>query len=367
MTGLRCGIVGLPNVGKSTLFNALTATSKAEVGNFPFCTIEPNIGRVSIPDPRLDAIAEVASAPRKVPNRIEFVDIAGLVRGASRGEGLGNQFLANIRETDAIIHLVRCFNDREISHVTPSCDPLDDIATVETELLLSDLEKLERNAAAMEKRATGGDKDARKQLPLVRRILALLEKGRPAREVELSGGELRAFKMLHLLTSKPVLYVCNIDEDAGQDGRDLYTAVARHASDQKAACVGISARIEAELAEITDPVERLLFMKDLGLEEPGLNLVIRAAYRLLTLETFFTAGPKEARAWTIRSGSRAIEAAEAIHTDFARGFICAETIAFQDFIEHGGELGARNAGKMRREGRDYRVADGDVLLIRFNV
>ncbi|MBT5435459.1 MAG: redox-regulated ATPase YchF [Rhodospirillaceae bacterium] len=365
--GIRCGIVGLPNVGKSTLFNALTATSAAQVGNFPFCTVDPNIGRVNVPDPRLDAISSIVSPAKVVWNNIEFVDIAGLVRGASKGEGLGNQFLGNIREVDAVLHLVRCFEGGDISHVDGTIDPLRDIETIDTELMLADMESLEKRVDAAAKKATGGDREAKADLPIMERALAALQEGRPARSIDVSDDEAKRFNMLQLLTSKPVLYVCNVDEDDAAEGNALTERVAQHAAAEGAQAVVVSARIEAELAEIEEVDEKQVFLEDLGLTEAGLNRVIRAAYRLLGLITFFTAGPKEARAWTVTEGSTAPNAAGEIHTDFERGFICAETIGFDDYVDHKGEQGAKQAGRMRQEGREYRVKDGDVFLFRFNV
>ena len=367
MPGIRCGIVGLPNVGKSTLFNALTATAAAQVGNFPFCTVEPNVGRVIVPDSRLETIAEIA-APRKTTwNHIEFVDIAGLVRGASRGEGLGNQFLASIREVDAVLHLVRCFEAGGVVHVDGAVDPLHDIETVETELMLADLESLERRTEAASKRAAGGDGDARKALPVMKRALEALAGGRPARTISVAPHEMRAFAMLQLLTARPLLYVCNIDEGGDPQANRHVERVVRHARDEGTGAVAVSASLEAELAGIRDGEERAAFLEELGFSEPGLDRVIRAMYRMLGLITFFTTGPKEARAWTVNDGATAATAAGIIHTDFERGFICAEAVSFDDFVAHRGEQGARTAGRMRREGRDYRVRDGDILLFRFNV
>lgn len=365
--GIRCGIVGLPNVGKSTLFNALTATGAAQVGNFPFCTVDPNVGRVNVPDPRLEAIRDIAASQKTVWNQIEFVDIAGLVKGASRGEGLGNKFLANIREVDAVMHLVRCFDGGDVSHVDGSVDPLRDIETIDTELMLSDLESLEKRADASAKRAKGGDREAQADLPLMERALEALRDGRPARSIEVSEDERKRFDMLQLLTSKPVLYVCNVDEGDAAEGNAHTQTVAAHAASENAQAVVVSAKIESELAEIEAPEEKSVFLEDLGLEEPGLNRVIRAAYALLGLITFFTAGPKEARAWTVVNGAKAPQAAGEIHGDFERGFICAETIGFDDYIALKGEQGAKQAGRMRQEGRDYGVKDGDVFLFRFNV
>jgi GTP-binding protein YchF len=356
--GFSCGIVGLPNVGKSTLFNALTATQAAEAANYPFCTIEPNVGRVSVPDPRLDQLATLAKSAKIVATQLAFVDIAGLVRGASKGEGLGNQFLANIREVDAIAHVLRCFAG-EVTHVEGSVDPLRDADTVETELMLADLESVQRRADSTAKKAKGGDKEAKIQLAAIEAALAELEAGRPARKAKIGEAEREAFRQLQLMTAKPVLYVCNVDEQSAGTGNAWSAKVSERAKAEGAASVVI--------AQIADLEEKREFLATIGLEEPGLSRVIRAGYALLDLITFFTAGPKEAKAWTVRRGAKAPEAAGVIHTDFERGFIRAETIAYDDFVACGGEQGAKEAGKMRSEGKDYVVQDGDVMHFRFNV
>jgi hypothetical protein len=363
--GFKCGIVGLPNVGKSTLFNALTQTAAAQAANYPFCTIEPNVGDVAVPDPRLDKLAAIAKSAQIVPTRITFVDIAGLVRGASKGEGLGNQFLANIREVDAIAHVLRCFEDDDITHVEGRIDPVGDAETVETELMIADLESLERRIVPLEKRAKGGDKEAKEQHALMLKAVMLLREGKPARLAELSAEEVDPFNQLGLLTAKPVLYVCNVDEASAADGNRYSAAVEEMAKRQGAGCVAISARIEEEVAQLPES-ERAEFLAHLGLEEPGLNRLIRAGYHLLGLITFFTAGPKEARAWTVAKGSRAPQGAGVIHTDFEHGFIRAETIAYDDYVALKGEAGARDAGKFRLEGKEYVVQDGDVMHFRFN-
>jgi GTP-binding protein YchF len=365
--GFNCGIVGLPNVGKSTLFNALTATAAAEAANYPFCTIEPNIGRVAVPDDRLEICARLAKSAKIVPTQLEFVDIAGLVRGASRGEGLGNQFLGHIREVDAIAHVLRCFEDGNITHVEGSIDPVRDAETVETELMLADLDSLEKRAAAAEQKARGSDKEAKAQLAVMEKVLPALKAGKPARTVALLSEERPIFKSLQLLTAKPVLYVCNVEEASASSGNAQSARVADYARAQGAASVVISAAIEAEVALLADDAEKGEYLASLGLEEAGLARVIRAGYRLLDLVTFFTVGPKEAHAWTVAQGTKAPQAAGAIHTDFEKGFIRAETIAYADFVACGGEAGAKEAGKMRLEGADYIVQDGDIFHFRFNL
>jgi GTP-binding protein YchF len=365
--GFKCGIVGLPNVGKSTLFNALTETAAAQAANYPFCTIEPNVGEVAVPDPRLDVLAKLAKSAEIIPTRLTFVDIAGLVRGASKGEGLGNQFLANIREVDAIAHVVRCFEDSDVTHVENKIDPIADIETVETELMLADLESLERRADSLEKKAKGSDKEgkeAKEILDLAKRTLALLREGKPARLVERKPEEEKAFHTLGLLTSMPVLYVCNVDEGSAATGNALSRQVEARAQEEGAGSVVISAKIEAEIA-VLSRAERADYLEAIGLAEPGLDRLIRAGYDLLHLVTFFTVGPKETRAWTITRGTKGPQAAGVIHTDFERGFIRAETIAYDDYRTLGGEVGARDAGRMRLEGKDYVVADGDVMHFRF--
>jgi GTP-binding protein YchF len=363
--GFKCGIVGLPNVGKSTLFNALTETAAAQAANYPFCTIEPNVGEVAVPDRRLETLAALAKSAAVVPTRLTFVDIAGLVRGASKGEGLGNQFLANIREVDAVAHVVRCFEDSEVTHVEGRIDPIADIETVETELMLADLESLERRVDALSKKAKGGDKEASETLDLVKRALALLRDGKPARLTERKPEEERMFRALGLLTSLPVLYVCNVEEASAAGGNAYSRKVVARAKDEGAATIVISAKIEAEIAVLSRD-EREDYLAAVGLKEAGLDRLISAGYALLHLVTFFTAGPKEARAWTVTQGTKAPQAAGVIHTDFERGFIRAETIAYEDYVACGGEAGARDAGKLRLEGKDYVVADGDVMHFRFN-
>jgi hypothetical protein len=381
--GFKCGIVGLPNVGKSTLFNALTQTALAQAANYPFCTIEPNVGEVAVPDPRLEEIAKIAGSAAVTPTRLTFVDIAGLVRGASKGEGLGNQFLANIREVDAIAHVLRCFADADVTHVEGGVDPVRDAETVETELMLADLESLERRIEPLEKRVRGGDKESAKSLELMQTAHSFLREGKPARLAWIADEDKEAFRALGLLTSKRVLYVCNVDEASAATGNEWSRSVEEYVARQAAghappghataigaaqpkppAVVVISAAIEAEIAQLP-PVEQSEYLATLGLKEPGLHRLIRAGYALLELITFFTAGPKEARAWTVTRGTRAPQAAGAIHTDFEKGFIRAETIDWQDYVALGGEAGARETGKLRLEGKDYVVQDGDVLHFRF--
>jgi ribosome-binding ATPase len=365
--GFKCGIVGLPNVGKSTLFNALTRTAAAQAANYPFCTIEPNTGEVAVPDPRLQTIAAIAKSKEVIPTRISFVDIAGLVRGASKGEGLGNQFLANIREVDAIVHVLRCFEDDDITHVEGRIDPVADAETVETELMLADLESLERRILQIRKRATGKEKEALTVLPMMEKALALLQDGKPVRLLleGIAAEDLRILQGLNLLTSKPVLYVANVAEGDAAAGNTHTKAVEAMAAAQGARTVTISAAIEAEVAQLADE-EAKEYLEAMGLTEPGLDRLIREGYALLDLITYFTAGPKETRAWTISRGTRAPQAAGVIHTDFERGFIRAQTIAYADYVALGGEVPAKEAGKARDEGKEYVVQDGDVLLFKFN-
>jgi GTP-binding protein YchF len=365
--GFRCGIVGLPNVGKSTLFNALTETQAAQAANYPFCTIEPNVGQVAVPDERLHRLAAIAGSARVIETQLGFVDIAGLVKGASKGEGLGNQFLGHIREVDAIIHVLRCFENDDIQHVANRVDPIADAEVVETELMLADLESLEKRVPAAAKRATGGDREAKAMASVLGQALELLREGKPARlTVPRDEEEARLLRQAQLLTTKPVLYVCNVAEEDAASGNALSAKVFEKAAAEGAEAVVVSAAIEAELATMP-PEERGEFLAALGLSESGLSRVIRAGYKLLGLKTFFTVGPKEARAWTFRAGTKAPQAAGLIHSDFERGFIRAETIAYEDYIALGGEAGAREAGKLRLEGKDYEVQDGDVILFRFNV
>lgn len=365
--GFRCGIVGLPNVGKSTLFNALTETQAAQAANYPFCTIEPNVGQVGVPDPRLDKLAAIAGSAKIIPTQLSFVDIAGLVRGASKGEGLGNQFLGNIREVDAIIHVLRCFENDDIQHVDNKVDPIADAETVETELLLSDLESLEKRVPAAQKKATQGDKEAKIVASVLGQALELLREGKPARlTVPRDEDEARVFAQAQLLTAKPVLYVCNVEEEAASAGNAFSAKVFEKAAAEGASAVIVSAAIEAELTGM-EPDERMVFLEEMGLSEAGLARIIRAGYALLELLTFFTVGPKEARAWTVHKRAKAPEAAGTIHSDMQRGFIRAETIAYDDFVACDGEAGAKEAGKLRQEGKEYVVNDGDVMHFKFNV
>ena len=365
--GFKCGIVGLPNVGKSTLFNALTQTAAAQAANYPFCTIEPNVGEIAVPDPRMEKLASIAKSEQIIPTRITFVDIAGLVRGASKGEGLGNKFLANIREVDAIVHVVRCFEDSDVTHVEGKVDPIADIETIETELMLADLESLEKRVDTLEKKAKGSGEEAKvakETLDLVKRSLVLLRDGKPARLVDRKPEEDKIFHSLGLLTSAPVLYACNVDEGAAATGNEFSKRVEARAKEEGAVSVVISAKIESEIATLP-PEERAEYLEAVGLKETGLDRLIRAGYALLHLVTYFTVGPKETRAWTITKGTKAPQAAGVIHTDFEKGFIRAETISCDDYIALNGEAGAREAGKMRLEGKDYVVADGDVMHFRF--
>ncbi|MGF6860310.1 GTP-binding protein YchF [Rhodobacteraceae bacterium MBR-64] len=363
--GFRMGIVGMPNVGKSTLFNALTRTAAAQAANFPFCTIEPNVGEVAVPDARLDTLAKIAGSKQIIPTRLTFVDIAGLVKGASKGEGLGNQFLANIREVDAIAHVLRCFVDDDVTHVEGRVDPVADAETIETELMLADMESIERRLANLARKLKGNDKDAHTQDRLLRAALAALEGGQPARTVAVDDEDRKAWDMLQLLTAKPVLFVCNVEEENAARGTALSDRVAEMAAAQGAGCVVISARIEEEISQL-DPEEAQMFLDEMGLQEAGLDRLIRAGYQLLGLQTYFTVGPKEARAWTITKGTLAPQAAGVIHGDFERGFIRAETIAYDDYVALNGEPGAREAGRLRVEGKTYAVQDGDVLHFLFN-
>lgn len=363
--GFKMGIVGLPNVGKSTLFNALTKTAAAQAANFPFCTIEPNVGEVAVPDARLDKLAEIAGSKQIIPTRMTFVDIAGLVKGASKGEGLGNQFLATIREVDAIAHVLRCFEDGDVTHVDGRVNPIEDADTIETELMLADLESVEKRLQGLSRKVRGGDKEAVQQERLLKEAQSALENGKPARTVEVDEDDQKAWTMLQLLTSKPILYVCNVDEASAAQGNELSAKVAAMAQEQGAAHVVISAQIEEEISQL-EADESEMFLTEMGLEEAGLDRLIRAGYQLLSLQTYFTVGPKEARAWTFPDGALAPQAAGVIHGDFERGFIRAETIAYEDFASLGGEQACKDAGKMRVEGKGYRVADGDVMHFLFN-
>ncbi|MBS1300892.1 redox-regulated ATPase YchF [Loktanella sp. SALINAS62] len=363
--GFKMGIVGLPNVGKSTLFNALTRTAAAQAANFPFCTIEPNVGDVAVPDARLDRLAAIAGSKQIIPTRMTFVDIAGLVKGASKGEGLGNQFLANIRECDAIAHVLRCFEDDDITHVEGRVDPVEDAQVIETELMLADLESIEKRLAGLTRKVRGGDKEAVQQERLLKVAQAAIEDGKPARTVDVDADDAKAWRMLQLLTTKPVLYVCNVEEDSAGAGNSQSARVAEMAAAEGNAHVVISARIEEEISQL-DAEEAEMFLGEMGLDEPGLDRLIRAGYALLHLQTYFTVGPKEARAWTISEGTSAPKAAGVIHGDFERGFIRAETIGYDDFVALGGEQPAKEAGKMRAEGKSYIVKDGDVLHFLFN-
>lgn len=363
--GFRMGIVGLPNVGKSTLFNALTKTAAAQAANFPFCTIEPNVGDVAVPDARLDKLADIAKSKQIIPTRMTFVDIAGLVKGASKGEGLGNQFLANIREVDAIAHVLRCFEDGDVTHVEGRVDPVADAEVIETELMLADLESIEKRLQNIVRKVRGGDKEAVEQERLLKAAQVVLEEGKPARTVEVADEDIKAWKMLQLLTSKPVLYVCNVEEESAGTGNAQSARVAEMAAAEGNSHVVISAKIEEEISQL-DADEQEMFLAEMGLEEPGLDRLIRAGYELLNLQTYFTVGPKEARAWTIRQGTSAPQAAGVIHGDFEKGFIRAETIAYDDFVGLGGEAAAKEAGKMRAEGKAYIVKDGDVMHFLFN-
>ncbi|MBL0318885.1 MAG: redox-regulated ATPase YchF [Alphaproteobacteria bacterium] len=365
--GFNCGIVGLPNVGKSTLFNALTSTAAAEAANYPFCTIEPNVGRVSVPDERLTTLAAIAGSKAIIPTQLEFVDIAGLVKGASKGEGLGNQFLGHIREVDAIIQVLRCFEDGDVTHVEGTVDPLRDADIVETELIFADLDSIERRLPNLQKKAKSGDKESNEILPILEAVKQVLEQGKPARTVKLDPNQVKHFKQLQLLTAKPLVYVCNVAEHEVQTGNVHSEKVKQKAAAEKASAVIISAKIEAEISALQDEAEKQEFLSSLGLSETGLSQIIREGYAVLNLNTFFTIGPKEAHAWTVLKGAVAPQAAGAIHTDFEKGFIRAETISYHDFVSCKGEQGAKESGKMRLEGKEYLVQDGDIFHFRFNV
>jgi len=364
--GFNCGIVGLPNVGKSTLFNALTQTANAQAENFPFCTIEPNVGIVAVPDKRLHILGNLAKTKREIPTQLEFVDIAGLVKGASKGEGLGNQFLGNIRQTDAIIYVVRCFENTDVTHVEGSIDPIRDCETIETELILADLESLEKRIPTLEKKAKGNDKHAIEQISIINKVLPVLSEGKSARHTKLEKDEIKGFKQLQLLTSKPVLYVCNVDEDSAATGNEFSEKVFERAKKEHTDAVVICASIEQEIAVLEDAEEKAEFLESLGLEESGLDKIIKAGYHLLDLITYFTAGVKETRAWTVTKGSTAPQAAGVIHTDFEKGFIRAETISYDDYVSCGGEQKAKETGKARQEGKNYIVKDGDVMHFKFS-
>jgi GTP-binding protein YchF len=365
--GFNCGIVGLPNVGKSTLFNALTATAAAEAANYPFCTIEPNVGRVGVPDDRLTQIARMANSAKIIPTQLEFIDIAGIIRGASQGEGLGNQFLSHIRGVDAIIHVLRCFDDQDVTHVDDTVDPLRDLTTIETELLLADLESVEKRILSLAKIARGGDGDAKTTLALLEKVVVLLRDGKPAKDLAVSGDDVQLLQRQQLLSTKPLLYACNVLEHEASQGNKYTELVSAYAAKQGVPMVIISAAIEAEVATLDSEEDRQSYLESMGLKETGLTQVVRQGYGLLKLLTYFTAGPKETRAWTITAGMKAPQAAGVIHSDFERGFICAEVTSYTDFVAYQGEAGAKAAGKLRLEGKEYIVQDGDVCHFRFNV